>query len=202
MLKNKSIMIITLILVLIIASISIYYLYNNITGKENLTNKNNIENNIIKKEDKKEQKAIVRQPIIVVLNQNVFQETEEEQPEQQQKNNKQETLGTKTNNENTTDIINTNNNQTTNNINEVQKTTYYIKVNVTANVVNIYTKDDQGNYTLPYKAMVCSTGTATPQSGVYEIDYKYRWLSLIRRSIWTILHKNCWKYFISFCTIF
>ena len=47
---------------------------------------------------------------------------------------------------------------------------YYIKVNNQANVVTIYTKDENGNYTVPYKAMICSIGTATPAAGsVYTI---------------------------------
>lgn len=52
---------------------------------------------------------------------------------------------------------------------------YYIKINYTANVVTIYSKDDSGNYTIPVKAMVCSTGTATPTSGTYKMSSKYRW---------------------------
>ena len=52
---------------------------------------------------------------------------------------------------------------------------YYIKINYTANVVTIYTKDADGNYTIPVKALVCSTGTATPTSGVYKMSNKYRW---------------------------
>ena len=52
---------------------------------------------------------------------------------------------------------------------------YYIKINYTANVVTIYTKDGDGNYTVPVKALVCSTGTATPTSGVYKMSNKYRW---------------------------
>lgn len=56
---------------------------------------------------------------------------------------------------------------------------YYIKVNYGANTVTIYTKDSDGNYTVPYKAMVCSTGTATPKSGVYKIQNRWRWLGLI-----------------------
>ena len=55
---------------------------------------------------------------------------------------------------------------------------YYIQVNYGANVVNIYKKDENGNYTVPYKAMVCSVGTATPKHGIYKMDYKYRWLEL------------------------
>ena len=48
---------------------------------------------------------------------------------------------------------------------------YYIRINYTANVVTIYTKDADGNYTIPVKALVCSTGTATPTSGVYKMEY-------------------------------
>lgn len=55
---------------------------------------------------------------------------------------------------------------------------YYIKVNYDANVVTVYSKDNEGNYTVPCKAFTCSTGTATPTSGTYKIDYKYRWLGL------------------------
>lgn len=64
---------------------------------------------------------------------------------------------------------------------EEQKSTspYYIKVNNNANVVTIYTKDKDGKYTVPYKAMVCSTGTYTPRSGTYKISSKYRWGKLI-----------------------
>lgn len=49
---------------------------------------------------------------------------------------------------------------------------YYIKVNNQANVVTIYTQDANGNYTVPYKAMICSIGTATPTGGVYTIPGK------------------------------
>ncbi|MBP3595878.1 MAG: L,D-transpeptidase [Clostridia bacterium] len=58
------------------------------------------------------------------------------------------------------------------------KSEYYIRVNYGANCVNIYTKDDEKNYTVPYKAMICSTGISTPKSGTYQITYKYRWLRL------------------------
>lgn len=53
-----------------------------------------------------------------------------------------------------------------------QTSKYYIKVNNQANVVTIYTKDSNGNYTVPYKAMICSIGTATPTGGVYTIPGK------------------------------
>ena len=52
---------------------------------------------------------------------------------------------------------------------------YYIKVNYTQNCVTIYEKDSDGNYTKPIKAMICSTGKATPKSGVYSTTDKYRW---------------------------
>ncbi len=55
---------------------------------------------------------------------------------------------------------------------------YYIRVNYSANCITIFTKDDEGNYTKPYKAMICSSGKSTPKSGTYKITYKYRWLSL------------------------
>ncbi len=54
---------------------------------------------------------------------------------------------------------------------------YYIRINRALNVVNIYTMDEQGYYSVPYKAMVCSTGDATPL-GSYNTTAKYRWLSL------------------------
>lgn len=56
---------------------------------------------------------------------------------------------------------------------------YWIKVNYSANTVTIYKKDDNGNYTIPVKAMVCSTGASTPRSGVYRTPQKARWGSLI-----------------------
>lgn len=54
--------------------------------------------------------------------------------------------------------------------NEVSNTVpYYIIVNYSSNVVTIYVKDENGEYTVPVKAMVCSTGVATPRSGVYKL---------------------------------
>ena len=56
---------------------------------------------------------------------------------------------------------------------------YYIKVNYGANVVTIYKKDANNEYTIPVKAMVCSTGTATPKSGVYKLPTtRYVWRAL------------------------
>ncbi len=56
---------------------------------------------------------------------------------------------------------------------------YYIKVNYKAQVVTVYTKDSKGKYTKPVKAMVCSTGTYTPTSGVYKTPNRFRWLGMI-----------------------
>jgi lipoprotein-anchoring transpeptidase ErfK/SrfK len=64
---------------------------------------------------------------------------------------------------------------------------YYIKVNKQCNVVTVYTKDSSGNYTVPYKAMLCATGPYTPptnKKAVYKKaiyakeDYKRRWGTL------------------------
>ena len=56
---------------------------------------------------------------------------------------------------------------------------YFIKVNYKANVVTVYKKDENDKYTVPYKAMVCSTGTYTPKSGTYKTSSKHRWGKLI-----------------------
>ena len=56
---------------------------------------------------------------------------------------------------------------------------FYIRVNCQAQVVNIYKKDDNNEYTVPVKAMVCSTGSSTPSSGVYKIPgRRSRWRAL------------------------
>lgn len=56
---------------------------------------------------------------------------------------------------------------------------YYIKVNRTQNIVIIYKKDDNGDYSIPYKSMICSVGTdgKTP-TGTYNTTAKYTWLWL------------------------
>lgn len=53
---------------------------------------------------------------------------------------------------------------------------YYIKVNRQANCVTIYIKDEQDEYTVPVKAMVCSVGKRgnTPL-GVFKTSTKYNW---------------------------
>ena len=55
---------------------------------------------------------------------------------------------------------------------------YYIKVNYQAQTVTVYSKDANGEYTVPVTAFICSTGTDTPKSGVYPLKAKYRWVNL------------------------
>jgi len=87
--------------------------------------------------------------------------------------------------QNIEEIENIQNNTTTNNKtnnatnkNNTTGTPYYIKVNYGAQVVTIYKKDSEGNYTVPVKAMICSTGEYTPKSGVYKIQSRWEWLRL------------------------
>ena len=99
-----------------------------------------------------------------------------------------------------------NDNKNKNSTSTTNKTTdtspsYYIKVNKSANTVTVYTKDANGNYTVPCKAMVCSTGYASPNSGVYSSKKLGTWHTLFGRSIWAILYTNNRKYFIPFCSI-
>ena len=61
---------------------------------------------------------------------------------------------------------------------------YYIKVNSGANCVTVYSKDSNGDYTIPIKAMICSCGEyTTPMwkypNSVYKLTgNKYDWLPL------------------------
>ena len=51
---------------------------------------------------------------------------------------------------------------------------YLIAINRAENNVTIFTRDDSGQYTVPYFAMICSTGEATPL-GEYRTIENYRW---------------------------
>jgi len=59
---------------------------------------------------------------------------------------------------------------------------YYIKVNKQQNCVTVYEKDKSGKYTVPVKAMACSTGPDTPL-GTYNTLIKYRW-KLLMGDVW------------------
>ena len=62
------------------------------------------------------------------------------------------------------------------------KSKYFIRVNVQAQVINIYTYDKNGNYTVPVKAFVCSTGSGTPSSGTYTMAAS----GGSKRRVWTL----------------
>ena len=47
---------------------------------------------------------------------------------------------------------------------------YAVKINRALNTITVYKRDDSGQYTIPYKAMVCSTGDATPLGTFYTYD--------------------------------
>lgn len=58
---------------------------------------------------------------------------------------------------------------------------YYIMVNRAANTVTVYGLGEEGYYTRPVKAMICSTGRkghATPM-GTYSTSGKYEWLYMV-----------------------
>lgn len=43
----------------------------------------------------------------------------------------------------------------------------------------MFERDSNGNYTVPIKAFICSTGSATPRSGIYPLtEYKAKWVAL------------------------
>ena len=58
------------------------------------------------------------------------------------------------------------------------KKKYYIKVNYGAQLIDVYTYDSDGKYTKLVKTFICSTGTATPTSGIYKIPAKVTWLHM------------------------
>lgn len=57
---------------------------------------------------------------------------------------------------------------------------YYVKVNRQKNVVTVYALDEDGYYTVPVRAMVCSVGKedGTP-TGTYTTKDKHTWCSLV-----------------------
>lgn len=56
---------------------------------------------------------------------------------------------------------------------------YYIKVNLKNQSVTIYAADENEQYTIPIRKMICSTGISTPTQGVFEISDKYEWAYLV-----------------------
>ncbi len=70
---------------------------------------------------------------------------------------------------------------------------YCVAVNTAQNIVIVYAKGADGNYTTPVKAMACSCGRAgheTP-SGQYTALTKQRWLYLIDGTVSTRILSKC-----------
>lgn len=55
---------------------------------------------------------------------------------------------------------------------------YLIAVNRAASTVTVYTPDEEGRYTVPYMAMVCSGGPGTP-TGFWFTPIRYQWRTLV-----------------------
>ena len=166
-LKNKYILLIVLLSIVLIAMIGIatmvfFYGKNLDDFEENKVNnpeQNTETQNIINNEEENIIKVII--------------DNEQNNPEEGNQNEE---------NTNTIDTNNTaqkNNNPSSeggsNMKNQDNTSKYYIKINNQMNVVTIYQKDSKGQYTVPVKAMICSIGTATPTSGVYKTSDKYTW---------------------------
>lgn len=59
---------------------------------------------------------------------------------------------------------------------------YRIMVNRLANCITIYVPDENGQYTIPYKAMICSTGGEETPAGTFKISTKYEFKELFYKS--------------------
>lgn len=79
---------------------------------------------------------------------------------------------------------------------------YLLKVNRKQNVITVYQKDKKGNYTLPIKAITCSTGGSKTPLGTFKTPEKYRW-RLLMGNVWgqystrikgSILFHSVWYY--------
>ena len=176
--SNRTKLVLVILFFLILISLICILVYKTFFYKEKT--KQVIANKEISIEQPKKEidKVKEEEPIIIILN----AKTEEEIVEPQKEENQQEnnTLNEDEQNKEQIDnsqVQNSNEEQTANN-QENESMDFYIKVNYGANVINVYSKDENGNYTVPCKAFICSTGGATPTSGAYNTDYKYRWISL------------------------
>ena len=63
-------------------------------------------------------------------------------------------------------------------IEDYKALSYYIKVNLKTQRVTIYTTDENNQYSIPVKKMICSTGISTPTEGVFELSDKFSWAYL------------------------
>lgn len=55
---------------------------------------------------------------------------------------------------------------------------YYVKVNYLANTVTVYGRGESGKFDQPVRAMICSTGEATPVSGTFRPGWRLEWRDL------------------------
>jgi len=62
-----------------------------------------------------------------------------------------------------------------------KKYKYSIRVNTYTNCITIYAKDENGKYTVPYKAMACSTGRGnnTTKTGTWNTTAMYKWCRMV-----------------------
>ena len=58
---------------------------------------------------------------------------------------------------------------------------YLVKVNISLNCITVYTKDENNEFTVPYKAFVCSTGKNPGDTplGEYRTSGKYEWCRMV-----------------------
>ena len=59
---------------------------------------------------------------------------------------------------------------------------FYVKVNCETNTVNVFSEDDRGEYTVPYRVMVCSSGleeSPTPTGTYHLTGNRWEWLELV-----------------------
>lgn len=156
--KGKYVIIAAIVSILILSSLIVFVLTsNNKTRPVSVDETQNIQNSTVNEVDLEEN--VIEENIIKenIIQENVVENTSKTTKTQEVTNDKKESTSKTT---------------------LTNSKPYYIKVNYGAQVVTIYKKDDSGNYTVPVKAMVCSTGTYTPKSGVYSIPLRWKWLGL------------------------
>lgn len=61
----------------------------------------------------------------------------------------------------------------------INKMSFYLKVNRLRNCITVYIQDENGEYTIPVKAMRCSTGGENTPLGVYKTNQKYDFRKLL-----------------------
>ncbi len=61
----------------------------------------------------------------------------------------------------------------------INKMSFYLKVNRLRNCITVYIPDENGEYTIPVKAMRCSTGGENTPLGVYKTNQKYDFRKLL-----------------------